>query len=116
MNLVKNNQPKANELSHDFLKAPVGSIILRHKGGCVRPQRLKLEPGLYKKCVAWGSGEWGAVPAPKGKAICSFPSWKFTLICSEGEHGAPAVRELNYAGASPQEGVWGDAGGRPVVA
>lgn len=60
LNLVKNNQPKAIELSHDFVRAPVGSIILQPQGGGgVRPRRLKLEPGLYKKCVTWGSGGGG---------------------------------------------------------
>lgn len=50
-------------------------------------------------------GESGAgEPSPKGKAICGFPPWKFTLICSAVEHRAPVTKELNYAEASPGRG------------
>lgn len=54
-----------------------------------------------------GVGGGGWYPCPKAKPSACFPSWKFTLICSEVEHGALAASELNYAGASPREGVWG---------
>lgn len=95
-----------------FGKPSVGSVIPSVQRWLREPPGTDAEAeaqSLPKVSHLVGGQRRGRNPPPKAKPS-SFSSWKFTLICSEGEHGAPAAKELSYAGGS------GDVCRRPLVA
>lgn len=97
LSLVKNNQPEGNELSHDFLKA----LCWLCNSFCTKvvereTQGTRAGARSLPEASGWVGGGAGEEPIPGGRAICSFPSWKFIRLrsgtrCSSSE-GAKLCR------------------------
>lgn len=75
--LVETVQQKASELSHDRVQAPQWL----HNSFCAKGLGRDGSDSSWSLVFSTSESLGEEKAHPEGKAICSFPSWKFTPIC-----------------------------------